>query len=228
MLFTFCRCSFAKTKKETKKASMMFREEKVTEEIGRIGAIQRSNALTVLIFDRFPTHNNKNHTNEKNRMGIIERTTRYCFNCVIDGIITTIIIIIWFRCGTPKMIRSIKIVHVTNGIRRVHFSHQKLMWAIIQFHLDTTWPTPMTAYKVQTKRITIIFFFIRSWFFLLPYYLRFPSASCVYRKQQHAWIEWNTTHRAESSSEWFEHKRSAAHARVRVCAIVWHTLYALR
>lgn len=44
------------------------------------------------------------------------------------------------------MIHSIKIVHVTNGIRRVHFARQKLMRAIIQFHLVTT-PTTLTVDK---------------------------------------------------------------------------------
>lgn len=136
-----------------------------------------------------------------------KRTTWYCFNCVIDGIITTI---------SYKIIIH-KIVHVTNSIRRRTFCASKT-----EYHFTVRHNTNMTAYNPNELQ----YFLFANDFFLVGF--QAPRAFIAHKHTRTAHstpIEYTllSTHSAESSSEWFEHKRSANEARVRVRAIVRHT-----
>lgn len=102
ILFTFCRCSFAKRKNEKKSVYEVESEKKQKKPVASVPfkGVLRSQCWYSIAF----AHNNKNKTNKKNWVGIMdnERTTWYCFDSVIDGIITTILLLLLNGFGVGR------------------------------------------------------------------------------------------------------------------------------
>lgn len=168
-VFTFCRCSFARRRREKKKRTQQHRwsrEKRHTEEIGWSRCHSKDWAFTLLIFDLsrmyntndtiHKTENNKHYEREKplHRNGKQGKNTILFSTMWSTELLLRLyyILLNYWVCGTPKMIHSIKMVHVTNGIRWISMRQC--------IHLTTRPPVPAPLINIcaaLTRAIIQIF-----------------------------------------------------------------------